>query len=164
MSIENCGPFLYFRPSSMYELQIKEEADSKIYEVPGPRGTPLQLAWRLFHSPRKLTDHREKFQKVMMLLMRCGANTDWTEPDGTIVDKTTIRAWCAMSQQQIWLQSEFDYAFCEAGWYTYEYPLYASQSEIEIYKNSTSLGQRMQRPANAPDGPPPNPGRLVRTV
>lgn len=70
----------------------------------------------------------------MTQLMDYGADTDWTEPDGAIVDEATIRAWCALSYEQLESQSEFDYAFCETGWYTYKYPLYASQSEIDAYK------------------------------
>ena len=60
----------------------------------------------------------------MTLLMDYGADTDWTEPNGTIVNEATIRAWCKMSDEQIEWQSKFDFAFCKAGWYIYEYPLY----------------------------------------
>ena len=75
----------------------------------------------------------------MTLLMDSGADTDWTEPDGSIVNRATISAWCALSYEQLRSQSEFDHAFCEIFWYNYEYPLYASQSEIDKYKSYKSF-------------------------
>lgn len=73
-------------------------------------------------------------KNLMTLLMDSGADTDWTEPNGAIVNKATIRPWGAMSYEQIKSQSEFNYAFCEAEWYIYSYPLYANQSMIDEYK------------------------------
>lgn len=109
------------------ESRMKEEADSEFYKAPGPRGTPLQYAWRLFHSPKNLADLRNSLKDVMTLLMDYGADTDWVEPNGAIVNEATIRAWCALSDEQIEWQSKFDYAFCTAGWYIYEYPLYFNE-------------------------------------
>lgn len=112
----------------------RRNADAKVYKAPGPRGTPLQFAWTCFHSPNNPAYIRENLKDIMILLMDLGADTDWTEPDGTIVNEATIRSWCALSHKQLKSQSEFDYAFCVTGWYIYRYPLYASQSEIKYYK------------------------------
>ena len=109
------------------ESQMKEEADSKFYKAPGPRGTPLQYTWRLFHSPKNGAYVRNSLKDLMTLLIDYGADTDWTEPNGAIVNEATIRAWCALSKEQTESQSKFDYAFCEAGWYIYEYPLYFNE-------------------------------------
>ena len=65
--------------------------------------------------------------------MNAGADTNWTEPDGTVVDKAEIRTWLAGSDGQLYSQEvsqemyskERNYAFCEVDWYDYEYPLYA---------------------------------------
>lgn len=117
-----------------FSPEQRRNADSKVYKAPGPRGTPLQFAWRCFHSPKARPDQRTNRQKVLRLLMDSGADTDWTEPHGAIVNKATIEAWCALSQEQLASQSEFNYAFCEAGWYNYRYPLSASQSDIDMYR------------------------------
>lgn len=123
MSKDNCG--LSLAPN--FRLQVPNEGGMltpKLNKAPGPRGTPLQFAWRCFHSPRKFLGSRRQLQRLMTLLMDSGADTDWTEPDGSIVNRATISAWCAWSEKQLQCQSEFDYAFCEVSWYNYEYPLY----------------------------------------
>lgn len=70
----------------------------------------------------------------MRLFLDSGTAAGWTEPDGTIVNIATIAVWCALSVEQLWSQSEFNFAFCEVSWYTYKYPLYASQEEVDEYK------------------------------
>lgn len=119
------------QPNNYIESQLNQIKTLLEREVnvnaPGPRGTPLQYAWRLFHSPKNLADVRNSLKDVMTLLMDYGADTDWTEPNGAIVNEATIRAWCALSYKQIKSQSKLDYAFCTAGWYTYEYPLYFNE-------------------------------------
>ena len=82
---------------------------------------------------------------LMSFLMDSGADTDWTEPNGAIVNEAKIRAWCAMSYEQIESQSKFDCAFCETSWYTYRYPLYATQSDIDAYKEKAGLGFTRRR-------------------
>lgn len=125
------------------ESRIKEEAESRIYKAPGPRGTPLQFAWRLFHSPMNPVK-RTYLRDLMALLMDYGADTDWTEPNGIIVNEATIRAWCALSDEQIKSQSKFDYAFCKAGWYIYEYPLYCNEIDARRYRDGLSLDRTQE--------------------
>ena len=100
------------------------------------RGTPLQLAWRCFHSPETDTLHREQLKEMMNVLVQNGADTDWTEPDGTVVSKGSILAWCSCSYKQLRLQSEFDHAFCRVSGDTYEYPLYATPAQVERYRRT----------------------------
>ena len=108
--------------------------------VSGPRETPLQLAWRRFRSPSFRHDppgdndeyRDEKYdrllqhmQKVMNLLLDFGAEASWVEPNEVTIDRRTIEAWCAMSKEELdarW--EEEDHPYCEADWYTYEFPLY----------------------------------------
>ena len=70
---------------------------------------------------------------LMRALVENGADTDWTEPNGTIVSKADVLAWCDLSSTKIRLQSEFDYAFCRVSGDTYEYPLYATRSQVKRY-------------------------------
>ena len=121
----------------------RRNADSKIYKAPGPRGTPLQFAWRCFHSPKTYAHVRDEYKDLMNFLIDYGADKDWTEPNGAIVNKATIEAWCDFSLEQLGAQSEFDYAFCEAGWYHYRYPLYPSQSDIDAYKWEFGRSRRL---------------------
>ena len=69
----------------------------------------------------------------MRVLVDYGADTDWTEPNGTVVSEADILAWCDLSYEQMKWQSEFDHAFCRVSGDTYEYPLYATQSQVENY-------------------------------
>ena len=98
----------------------------------GPRGTPLQLAWRMFRSITIIND-RVSFQKskhlhlqkAMKLLLDAGANPSWDEPNGISIDRRTIQIWCAMSREELkarWY--DHDYPYCVSNWYTYEFPLY----------------------------------------
>lgn len=100
----------------------------------GPRGTPLQLAWRMFRSITIIND-RVSFQKskhlhlqqAMELLLDAGANPSWVEPNGISIDRRTIQIWCAMSYKELkarWY--DHDYPYCVSNWYTYEFPLYHS--------------------------------------
>ena len=72
----------------------------------------------------------------MNVLVENGADTDWTEPDGFVVSKGSILAWCDRSYDQLRLQSGFDHAFCRLSRNTYEYPLYATRSQVEMYKRA----------------------------
>ncbi|KAM0796938.1 hypothetical protein BDR22DRAFT_936967 [Usnea florida] len=69
-------------------------------EAPSLRGTPLQLAWRCFHSPELSYYHRQELAFLMKVLVENGANTDWTEPNGTDVNKAGILDWCGMSENR----------------------------------------------------------------
>ena len=94
--------------------------------VCGPRGTPLQLAWRIFRSVAS-SSGRKSFQEVMTLLLDSGAESSWVEPNGVSIDRSTIEAWCAMSYEEMeerWMIN--DYPYCISNWYTYEFPLYGS--------------------------------------
>ena len=65
---------------------------------------------------------------MIKLLVESGAGTDWTEPDGTAINKTEIETWTTMSDSQLRSFREHNrhkYAFCEVNWYDLEYPLYA---------------------------------------
>ena len=106
------------------------------YKAFSTRGTPLQLAWRCFHSPEIDWCNRLELARFMNVLVENGADTDWTEPNGTIVSKGDILAWCGWSYMQLKLQSEFHYPFCRVSRGTYEYPLYATRSQVEKYKES----------------------------
>lgn len=124
--------------------KVKRFLDRKVnVNAPGPRGTPLQFAWRLFHSPMNPVK-RTYLRDLMALLMDYGADTDWTEPNGIIVNEATIRAWCALSDEQIKSQSKFDYAFCKAGWYIYEYPLYCNEIDARRYRDGLSLDRTQE--------------------
>ena len=76
--------------------------------------------------------------QVMRVLVEKGADTDWTEPNGTVVSTADVFAWCSFgkSTRQSRLQSEFDHAFCRVSRDTYEYPLYATRSQIEAYERT----------------------------
>ena len=106
--------------------------------VSGPRGTPLQLAWRMSRAPydkRKscVVFQLQYFQSIMQLLLRHGAEASWTEPNGTVVDRATIEAWCALSFTQLETErGESYYPYCISNWYTYEYPLYVSHKPIRV--------------------------------
>ena len=86
--------------------------------IPGPRGTPLQLAWRLFRSIS--VDDLETYsfkghQEIMKLLLNNGANTSWVEPNGLSVDRRTIEAWCAMSKEELIARWEDDdHPYCKS--------------------------------------------------
>lgn len=97
--------------------------------VSGPRGRPLQLAWRLSRAPRhSLSTYSSAphyLQQAMRLLLDFGADPSWVEPNGISIDRRTIEAWCAMSEEEMdahWMDG--DYPYCKSNWYTYEFPLY----------------------------------------
>ena len=125
--------------STISPMSSNRSADSflsNVHKAPSPRGTPLQFAWRCFHSPELDYDTRAALAGVMKGLVENGANTNWTEPNGTNVNKVDVMAWCAVSHPQLTLQSEFDCAFCRLSRDMYEYPLYATRSQVEIYKRT----------------------------
>ena len=105
--------------------------------VSGPRGTPLQLAWRMSLAPYDRgrivsRDRLQYLQSVMKLLLDYGAEATWTEPNGMVVDRPTIEAWCALSRNQLpmdWGDSKYPY--CISNWYTYEFPLYVSHKKSQ---------------------------------
>ena len=72
----------------------------------------------------------------MDVLVENGADTDWTEPNGTVVSKHDILDWCEMRNKPMSLQSEFDHAFCRLSRDTFEYPLYATRSQVERYRRT----------------------------
>ena len=101
--------------------------------VPGPRGTPLQLAWRTFRSELNnivslyWEEKLQSRQEAMRLLLNFGADPSWVEPNGMSIDRHIIEAWCAMSYAEIVTRWEDDdYPYCISSWYTYEFPLYRS--------------------------------------
>ena len=118
--------------------------------IPGPRGTPLQLAWRMFRSisvddPREYCFHPP--QEVMKLLLDYDANASWVEPNGLSVDRHKIEAWCAMSDEELRTRWEDDdYPYCESNWYTYEFPLYRTRKQLESHaSNDTPSPPRKRR-------------------
>lgn len=88
------------------ESLVKRGVDIKAYST---RGTPLQLAWRCFHSPETLPHNRVVLSKLGSVLVENGADTDWTEPNGTVVSKDDIVAWCRWPHEQLRFQSEFEF-------------------------------------------------------
>ena len=100
--------------------------------ISGPRGTPLQLAWRVFRSSSvdDLTQYPfYHLREIMKLLLNYGANTSWIEPNGLSVDRHTIEAWCAMSREELKARWEDDdYPYCKSTWDTYEFPLYRTRN------------------------------------
>ena len=104
--------------------------------ISGPRGKPLQLAWRTFRS--RSIKHLEDYgcsplQKVMKSLLDHGADASWIEPNGLSVDRRTIEAWCAMSEEELIARWEDDdYPYCKSTWDTYEFPLYRTRNHLEI--------------------------------
>ena len=111
-----------------------------VHKGPSPGGTPLQLAWRCFHSPELKPITRVDLAELMKVLIENGADTNWTEPCGTVVSKSGLLAWCDLSFKQLRSQSEFDHAFCRVSGDTYEYPLYATPAQVDKY---TSLHRRL---------------------
>ena len=111
-----------FRNGPLLKLILRHGADPN---VSGPRGTPLQLAWRTFRSRPYLRWKCDRFQRAMKLLLECGADPDWIEPNGIAINRGTIEAWCAMSEMERHARWEDDdYPYCKSNWYTYEFPLY----------------------------------------
>lgn len=106
------------------------------YKAPSTRGTPLQFAWRCFHSPELRSTLREELHEFMSVLVDNGADRYWREPNGAVVSMDDFLACCYLSLGQLESQSEFDHAFCRVSGDTYEYPLYATQSQIEEYTRS----------------------------
>ena len=128
-------------------LILRHGADPNIF---GPRGTPLQLAWRTFRSLS--VDWIENFfysyhQEVMTLLLEYGADASWIEPNGLSLDQAIIEAWCAMSKEELIARWEDDdYPYCESDWNTYEFPLYHKRKQLEIHTSSeTSSPPRKRR-------------------
>lgn len=105
--------------------------------IPSPRGTPVQLAWRSFRSLTvdELWQTRvSDLQNVMTMLLVHGANTSWVEPNGLSIDRRIIEAWCAMSVMQVRARWEDDdYPYCISDWDTYEFPLYHPRDKLEAY-------------------------------
>ena len=83
--------------------------------ISGPRGTPLQLAWRMFRSlsvGELMLAHTAHYQEVMTLLLDHGADASWIEPNGRSVDRRTIETWCAMSYNELiarWEDDDYPY-------------------------------------------------------
>ena len=118
------------------QVFLKHGADAN---VSGPRGTPLQLAWRMFRSipiandlyssgqRECISEQCEYLQRSMALLLDFGANPSWVEPNGISIDRHTIQAWCAMSVEEMKARwDEVDYPYCISDLDTYEFPLYRS--------------------------------------
>ena len=121
------------RPMQVIRVILNHGADPNI---PGPRGTPLQLAWRTFRSLS--VDDLKKYpfdrpQEIMELLLDNGANASWVEPNGLSVDRRTIEAWCAMSQEELIARWEDDdNPYCLSSWSTYDNPSTAHESSWRV--------------------------------
>ena len=73
----------------------------------------------------------------MKWLIESGADPSWTETKDQVVHEAKILDWCAYP---LYRQSRFTYAFCQADRRHYEYPLYATEQQIEDYKKENSFG------------------------
>ena len=87
----------------------------------------------------------------MNILVENGAGTDWTEPSGFVVNKAEILDWCGLSEKQLALQPDFDFAFCRVSGDTYEYPLYATRSQVERYRRTDGFTSADDAGSNRPD-------------
>ena len=127
--------------------------------VPGPRGTPLQLAWRTFRSIQVAENvlfyvQRElyRLQGAMQLLLSFGADPSWVEPNGMSIGRHIIEAWCTMSYEEMNTRWEDDdYPYCISNWYTYEFPLYHSAQNPQ--RSKRTLNQTEVHAST--DSPPP---------
>ena len=121
--------------------------------ISGGRGTPLQLAWRMFRSlsiidiENFVYSLHSTFQEIMTLLLKYGADASWIEPNGLSIDRRTIEAWCAMSPHELIARWEDDdYPYCKSDWDTYEFPLYRRQTKRKIHaSNDTPSPPRKRR-------------------
>lgn len=99
-------------------------------DISGPWGTPLQMIWKILRRCR-LPDYEIVLQ--LLIWMRClkfsGANCDWVESDGTIVDEEDIIDVCAYRWEVLsklgngrdgyaWKNSEPKFEL--PGWYDWE--------------------------------------------
>ena len=104
--------------------------------ISGPWGTPLQLAWRTFRSLSVYDLKEPRYfcsQNIMTLLLDYGADASWVEPNGMSIDRRTIEAWCAMSEEELIARwNDDDYPYCKSTWDTYEFPLYHTRKDLEI--------------------------------
>ena len=57
-------------------------------------------------------------QEVMRLLRDQGANCDWVEPDGLVVNEAEIDRLCSMTKEQ--LEAQYHPRFKYPNWYTWE--------------------------------------------
>ena len=127
---------------------LNHEADPNIS---GPRGTPLQLAWRMFRSLSTIDEFKyllhSSFQEVMTLLLDYGANASWVEPNGLSIDRRVIEVWCAMSWEELRARWEDDdYPYCISDWDNYEFPLYRRRKQLETHgSNDTPSPPRKRR-------------------
>ena len=119
--------------------------------ISGPRGTSLQLAWRMFRSLSTIDGIKylvlSSFQEIMTLLLDYGANASWVEPNGLSIDRRVIEAWCAMSREELIARWEDDdYPYCISDWDNYEFPLYRRQTKRKILSPNDchTLDARMQ--------------------
>ena len=151
---EICGPGgTALHASIIKAFQIKIHDTRVILDhgadpnISGPRGTPLQLAWRMFRSLSVIGTLHSTFQKIMTLLLDYGANASWVEPNGLSIDRRVIEAWCAMSWPKLRARWEDDdYPYCKSTWDTYEFPLYRRRKQLETHgSNDTRSPPRKRR-------------------
>ena len=73
-------------------------------DLSGPPGTPLQMIWKILRYCecfQSLSLERMRIQTIMRFLRDQGANCDWVEPDGSVVNKAEIDALCNMTEGQL---------------------------------------------------------------
>ena len=126
------------------EMILNHGADPN---VSGPRGTPLQLVWRVFRSLSFVkgniywTSH-QYLRDIMRLLLKFGADPFWVEPNGISIDRRTIEAWCAMSEEELKARwDDDDYPYCKSNWFTYEFRLYRSAQKLRPGEHTESHGK-----------------------
>lgn len=111
--------------------------------VSGPRGTPLKLAWRSLHAHKVARRDYESVSEFRVRdltdfireLLVHGAECEWVEHDGTVVDRRLIEYWL----DDVERPDEYRGPHCKSDWYTYEFPL---------YHDSSSTGKSQIGPAN----------------
>lgn len=107
---ESCGPGGAMLHGIILALSCHMECKSQYVtmlmergahvDICGPRGTPLQMTWRLL----RYYDLRERrflrLQQAMRALKSYGASCDWIESDGTVINGQQIDELAAMSFKQ----------------------------------------------------------------
>lgn len=128
---ESCGPggamlhgivlaASFYRYYESQHLTMLVERGAHV-DICGPRGTPLQMAWRLvrYHDLDEWSFH--ELRQTMRDLKSYGANCNWIESDGTVVNEQQIDELAAMGSKQ-W-QVECPKIFKRPTWHTWEVPI-----------------------------------------
>lgn len=59
-------------------------------DISGPLGTPLQMVWKSLRSCDLTRETQYNLAAILRSLKYLGANCDWVEPDGTVVNEREL--------------------------------------------------------------------------